>query len=96
VRLIGLPNDSIVLVGNTVVYTEDGADRAFSNESWPASRIANSLGKALHTEVQVTDLTAPVAFQEFMAEHDISTEEWTYSQLAVAVLGISEEEVRYG
>ena len=96
VRLIGLPNDNIVLVGNTVVYTEVGADRVFSNEGWPVSRIANSLAKALHTEVQGTDLTAPAAFPEFMAEHGISTEEWTYFQLAVAVLGISEEEVRYG
>ncbi len=96
VRLITLPGDAIVLVGHTVVYTEDRLDKHGFNDGWPAVRIARWLSEALGTDVLETDLVDGDAFWEFVVKNDIPEEEWTYRDFAAAVLGIPPEEVQYG
>ena len=96
VQVIELPNDSIVLVGRTIIYTEDCLDRDFSNKDWPALRIAKALAKVVGTQAQMIELATEEALREFMADHGIPEEEWTYVAFAAAVLGVSVEEVQYG
>jgi len=96
VRLITLPEDSIVILGKRIVYIEDLSEKHGYNILATASELARDLAREIGTEVMELDLSNFECRDEFMAEHGISTEEWTYFQLATAVLGISEEEVRYG
>ena len=80
VRLISLPSDRIVVVGETAVHTED------PEGSSSAQEVAEQLAEALGAVVQEVDLSDRGAFAAFLSRHGIDLDGWSYGPVTRAVL----------
>ena len=83
VRLIELPADRIVVVGDTIVYTESDDEPTYQSGRLVAMRVAQALGTVV---TDVVDLSDPEAFVAFLTKHGIDRDEWNYAQVVSAVL----------